>query len=135
MAAEAGFTIDIQATESNSAIQASVDGQFELYLTYWSGRTDPDGNLYNFVSCNAPPALNVARYCYAEVDQELDASRTVEATADRLAHYSKIADRILADRPLIYLWHPTWLFAMNAKLAGFTPYPDGLIRPQDLRMQ
>jgi peptide/nickel transport system substrate-binding protein len=135
MAAEAGFTIDIQATEAGSAIQASVDGQFDLYLTYWSGRTDPDGNLYNFVACKAPPALNVAHYCNSEVDQELDASRTTEATADRLAHYAKVADRILTDRPLIYLWHPTWLFAMNAKLAGFAPYPDGLIRPQGLRMQ
>ena len=41
----------------------------------------------------------------------------------------------LADRPLIYLWHQKWLYAMNAKLAGFTPYPDGLIRPQGIKMQ
>jgi len=24
---------------------------------------------------------------------------------------------------------------MSAKLTGFTPYPDGLIRPQGIRMQ
>jgi len=24
---------------------------------------------------------------------------------------------------------------MNAKLAGFAPYPDGLIRPQGIKMQ
>ena len=41
----------------------------------------------------------------------------------------------LADRPLIYLWHPKWLYAMSRKLTGFTPYPDGLIRPQGLRME
>jgi peptide/nickel transport system substrate-binding protein len=135
MAAEAGFDIKIQATESGAAIQASVDGQFELYMTNWSGRSDPDGNLYNFVSCKAPPALNVARYCNPAVDEELDASRTAEDTASRLMHYAKIADRILADRPLIYLMHPTWLFAMSAKIAGFEPYPDGLIRPQGMTMQ
>jgi hypothetical protein len=28
-----------------------------------------------------------------------------------------------------------WLYAMNAKLNGFSPYPDGLIRPQGLAMQ
>ena len=135
MAAEAGFDIKIQATESNAAIQASVDGQFELYLNYWSGRTDPDGNLYNFVSCKAPPALNVARYCNPTVDEELDAARTAEDAASRLAHYAKVADHILTDRPLIYLWHPTWLFAMSAKITGFEPYPDGLIRPQGMTMQ
>jgi peptide/nickel transport system substrate-binding protein len=37
---------------------------------------------------------------------------------------------VLAERPIIYLWHQKWLYAMSAKLAGFTPYPDGLIRPQ-----
>ncbi len=134
MASEAGFDIKIQAAESISAIQASVDGQYELYLNYWSGRTDPDGNLYNFVSCKGPPALNVTRYCNAAVDEELDAARTAEDTAARLVHYAKAADRILADRPLIYLWHPTWLFAMNAKLTGFAPYPDGLIRPQGMQL-
>jgi peptide/nickel transport system substrate-binding protein len=132
MAGEAGFDIQIQAAESNTAIQASVDGQFELYLTYWSGRTDPDGNLYNFISCKGPPALNVAKYCNPEVDAELDAARTAQTTADRLAHYAKVADHTLNDRPLIYLWHPTWLFATSAKITGFTAYPDGLIRPQGM---
>ena len=135
MAAEAGFDIKIQATESGAAIQASVDGQFELNLNYWSGRTDPDGNLYNFVSCKAPPALNVSRYCNPTVDEELDAARTAEDAASRLAHYAKVADHILSDRPLIYLWHPSWLFAMSAKITGFEPYPDGLIRPQGMMMQ
>jgi peptide/nickel transport system substrate-binding protein len=134
MAADAGFDIKIQAAESIAAIQASVDGQYELYLNYWSGRTDPDGNLYNFVSCKGPPALNVTHYCDAEVDQELDAARTAEDVPGRLAHYAKAADRLLADRPLLYLYHPAWLFAMTAKLSGFEAYPDGLIRPQGMQM-
>jgi peptide/nickel transport system substrate-binding protein len=132
MASEAGFDIQIQAAESNTAIQASVDGQFELYLTYWSGRTDPDGNLYNFVSCKGPPALNVAKYCNPDVDAELDAARVALTTPERLAHYAKVAEHTLNDRPLIYLWHPTWLFATSTKITGFTPYPDGLIRPQGM---
>ena len=132
MAGEAGFDIQIQAAESNTAIQASVDGQFDLYLAYWSGRTDPDGNLYNFISCKGPPALNPTHYCNPAVDAELDAARTAEDIPGRLAHYAKVADQVLADRPLIYLWHPTWLFATSTKITGFAPYPDGLIRPQGM---
>jgi peptide/nickel transport system substrate-binding protein len=79
--------------------------------------------------------LNTAHYCNQDVDKELDAARAIDAPAERLAHYAKVAERTLADRSLIYLWHQKWLYAMNAKLAGFTPYPDGLIRPQGLRMQ
>jgi peptide/nickel transport system substrate-binding protein len=116
-------------------LQLATNGEFEAYLIGWSGRTDPDGNLYNFVACKAPPALNSPHYCNADVDAELDAARTAAAPAERLAHYAKAAGHTLADRPLIYLWHAKSLYAMNKKLAGFTPYPDGLIRPQGLRME
>jgi peptide/nickel transport system substrate-binding protein len=135
MAGEAGFTINIQATEFASSLQLAANGEFEAYLIGWSGRSDPDGNIYNFASCKGPPALNAGRYCNADVDQELDAARTAEAPAERLAHYAKVAEHRLADRPLIYLWHNKWLYAMSKKLAGFTPYPDGLIRPQGLKME
>jgi peptide/nickel transport system substrate-binding protein len=135
MAAEAGFTINIQATEFASSLQLATNGEFEAYLIGWSGRTDPDGNIYNFVACKAPPAINAGHYCNADVDRELDAARTAAEPAERLAHYAKVAERTLADRPLIYLWHNKWLYAMSKKLAGFTPYPDGLIRPQGLRME
>src|SRR5207248_2493243 len=63
MAAESGFDIKIQATEFASSLDLAVKGDYEAYLIGWSGRTDPDGNIYNFVSCKAPPALNTGHYC------------------------------------------------------------------------
>jgi peptide/nickel transport system substrate-binding protein len=135
MAGEAGFDIKIQATEFASAIDISTRGDYEAFLIGWSGRTDPDGNLYIFVSCKAPPALNTGHYCNQDVDTELDASRGTSDPAERMAHYAKIAALTLSDRPLIYLWHQKWIYAMNAKLAGFEAYPDGLIRPQNVKMQ
>ena len=135
MAAEAGFDIKIQATEFASSLDLATKGDFEAYLFAWSGRTDPDGNIYNFVACKAPPGLNLSRYCYQDVDRELEAAREADTLAERLSHYSKVAERVLADRPVIYLWHQKWLYGTSAKLTGFTPYPDGLIRPQGLRFQ
>jgi peptide/nickel transport system substrate-binding protein len=135
MASEAGFDIKIQATEFASSIDIAQRGDFEAYLIGWSGRTDPDGNLYNFVSCKAPPALNASRYCNPDVDAELDAERTASTPEERMTHFAKIAAITLVDRPLIYLWHQKWLYAMSSKLTGFTPYPDGLIRPQGIAVQ
>jgi peptide/nickel transport system substrate-binding protein len=132
MAKESGFEIRIQATEFATSLQASEKGDFEAYLIGWSGRSDPDGNIYNFVACKAPPALNAGRYCNKDVDLELDAARETEARAKRLAHYRKVAEQVLHDRPRIYLYHPKFLYAANTKLSGFTPLPDGLIRPQGL---
>jgi peptide/nickel transport system substrate-binding protein len=135
MAAESGFDIKIQATEFASALDLAVKGDFEAFLVGWSGRTDPDGNIYNFVACKAPPALNIGYYCNPEVDRELEAARQTADLAERTPHYTKIAEHVLADRPLIYLWHGKYLYGTSAKLTGFTPYPDGLIRPQGIRMQ
>jgi len=135
MAAEAGFDIKIQATEFASSLDLAQKGEFEAYLIGWSGRTDPDGNLYNFVSCKAPPALNSSRYCNQDVDAELDAERIGGSPEERMSHFAKIAAITLVDRPLIYLWHLKWLYAMSGKLTGFTAYPDGLIRPQGMAMQ
>ena len=135
MAKESGFEIRIQATEFATSLQASERGDFEAYLIGWSGRSDPDGNIYNFVACRAPPALNAGRYCNKDVDRELDAAREAGARAERLAHYRTVAQQVLQDRPRIYLYHPKFLYAASTKLSGFTPLPDGLIRPQGLRLE
>jgi peptide/nickel transport system substrate-binding protein len=135
MAKESGFDISIQATEFATSLQLSAKGDFEAYLIGWSGRTDPDGNIYNFVSCKAPPALNEERYCNQDVDRELDAARTAMSPDERLVHYRTVAEHTLVDLPIIYLYHNKWLWAFSNKLTGFAPLPDGLIRPQELRLE
>ena len=45
------------------------------------------------------------------------------------------AEDILQDLPIIYLHHPKFRYAATVKLSGFAPLPDGLIRPQGLRLQ
>jgi peptide/nickel transport system substrate-binding protein len=132
MAKESGFDIHIQAAEFASLLQFVAKGDFEAFLVGWSGRVDPDGNIYNLVTCNSP--YNDGHYCNPEVDRELDAARKVDTRVDRLAHYRNVAEHILQDLPITYLYHGKWLYAHAATLSGFTPYPDGLIRPQGLRL-
>jgi peptide/nickel transport system substrate-binding protein len=132
MAKESGFDIRLRAAEFASALQLAAKGDFEAFLLGWTGRIDPDGNIYNLVTCNSP--FNDGHYCNPEVDRELDAARTVDARADRLAHYRIAAQRVLQDLPIIYLYHGKWLYASTTRLSRLIPYPDGLIRPQGLRM-
>ena len=133
MAKESGFDIRIQATESTSAYQHAASGDFEAFLWGWNGRIDPDGNISSILECNA--AYNYLHYCSPEVDRELDIARTLEARADRLAHYRVAAEHVLQDLPIIYLYHAKWLYASTARLSGFITYPDGLIRPQGLKLE
>jgi peptide/nickel transport system substrate-binding protein len=98
----------------------------------WSGRVDPDGNLYTFYGCKE--AQNYQGYCKAEVDDLLNKSRSTVDVAQRIKLYEQIAAEIVKERPLIYLYHRNWLWAYNKKLTGVRPIPDGLIRVQGLKM-
>ncbi|HUN46246.1 MAG TPA: ABC transporter substrate-binding protein [Stellaceae bacterium] len=133
MAGEAGFDVKLQATEFASALKLSTDGTMQAFQIGWSGRIDPDGNLYTFVACGA--ALNDGHYCNPTVDEELKAARAVDDPAERMKHYDKAAGILLTDLPIIYLYHRKLIFAFNKKVTGFTPYPDGLIRPQGLALK
>jgi len=132
MAREAGFDVKIQATEFATSLNMADKGDFEAYVLAWSGRADPDGNLYSFDACNQP--LNYAGYCNAETDALLNQSRTLRDPAERKKVYEQIAARVLKDRPIVYLYHRNWLWAYSAKLTGVRNVPDGLLRIAGLKL-
>ena len=132
MAKEAGFDIKIQATEFATSLNLADKGQFEAYLLNWSGRADPDGNLFSFYGCKQP--LNYSGYCRPEVDELLTKSRSTLDPALRSGLFEKIATETLKDRPIIYQYHRKWLWAYNKKLTGVRTIPDGLMRVQGLKM-
>jgi len=132
MAKEAGFDVKLQATEFATSLDMADKGQFEAYVLAWSGRADPDGNLFSFDGCKQP--LNYAGYCKPEVDELLNRSRTTLEPAERKKVFEQIAAIVLKDRPIVYLFHRHWLWAHTAKLSGLRMIPDGLVRVQGLRM-
>ena len=132
MSKDAGFDVKIQTTEFATSLNLADKGEFDAYVLAWSGRADPDGNLYSFDACKQP--LNYSGYCVAEVDAMLNDSRSLRDPAERKRAYDKIAARVLADRPIIYLYHRNWLWAFNAKLSGVRNVPDGLLRVTGLKL-
>lgn len=126
MAAEAGFDVKIDATEFATSLGAADRGNFQAFLIGWSGRSDPDGNLYSFLHTGAP--LNYAHYSNKEVDAWLDEGRAATDVAVRRTIYGKIAAQSEADLPIMYLYSPTVIVGMTKKLTGFQPVPDGMIR-------
>src|SRR4030095_11552541 len=73
MAKEAGFEIKIQAAEFATSLNMADKGEYEAYILAWSGRADPDGNLYNFHGCKQP--TNYTGYCKPEMDELLNKQR------------------------------------------------------------
>lgn len=132
MAAEAGFDIQLRSTEFATLLKEQTAGNFELSQIGWSGRVDPDGNIHQFVSCKG--SLNDSKYCDQTVDQALNEARTANDIAKRKELYG-IANKVLMeDAPIIYLYHQTWIWAMRKNVEGFTPYPDGMIRLKNVKL-
>ena len=132
MAAEAGFDVHIQAIEFASSLQASNRGDYEAYMIGWSGRVDIDGNTYSFL--HSGQGNNVSHYADPTVDKLLDEARGMTDVASRKALYAQMWQQEGKDLPITYLWIPRNIVGMSAKLQGFRPIPDGMIRVQGLEM-
>jgi peptide/nickel transport system substrate-binding protein len=132
MVREAGFDVKIQSTEFATSLNMADKGDFEAYVLAWSGRADPDGNIFSFDGCKQP--LDYAGYCKQEVDDLLNRSRTTLDPSERKKIYAELAAIVLKDRPIVYLFHRHWLWAYTNKLSGLRTIPDGLVRVQGLRM-
>jgi peptide/nickel transport system substrate-binding protein len=132
MTAEAGFDVHIQAMEFASSLAASTRGEFEAYLIGWSGRVDIDGNTYQFL--HTGQGNNVSHYSSPIVDKLLEEGRGTTDMAKRLAAYQQLWPVLRRDLPVTYLYSTRNIVAMSAKLQGFRPIPDGMIRLQGLEM-
>jgi len=132
MAAEAGFDVHIHATEFAASLSLSEQGDYEAYLIGWSGRVDIDGNIYAFL--HSHQANNVTGYANPTVDNLLDEARGMTDMAKRKALYAEMWNQEVQDLPLLYLWTGRNIVGMSAKLTGFRPVPDGMIRVQGLEL-
>lgn len=126
MAAEAGFDIQLRATEFATLLSENAAGNFDMSQQGWSGRIDPDANIHPFVSCEG--GNNDQKYCNAEVDALLAQARAEPDPEARKALYDQTREILSADLPLIYLYHIKYFTTMRQGIEGFEPYADGIIR-------
>ena len=133
MAAEAGFDMKIRVTEFATSLKEAEQGRFQAYFIGWSGRVDPDGNIFVFMKTKAPQ--NNGFYSGAEVDQWLDDQRKVSSVVERKAIFEKTTGKLLADGPIIYLYHRPVIIAHSIKLDGYKQLPDGLVRVTGLKLK
>ena len=79
--------------------------------------------------------INDSKYCNPDVDKLLDEARRSTDNAVRKAKYDAARDILIQDMPIIYLYHQTWIWALSDKMEGFTAYPDGMIRLENVKFK
>jgi ABC-type transport system substrate-binding protein len=92
-------------------------GAFDLAYVPWPMGADPDDSF--LLACGAP--ANYMRWCDPAVDA---LERRAIATPDRPARaalYARIARRVAAAVPIVYLFNPVYVYAYQRRLRGFAP--------------
>ncbi|MFK4085523.1 ABC transporter substrate-binding protein [Kribbella sp. NPDC020789] len=126
MVKEGGFELVIKPVEYASLLDQQDRGDFEILQLGWSGRVDPDANIFNFVGTTG--SQNVAGYSNPELDKLLTDARQSTDQAQRIKLYGEVVAKLQQDEPLIYLYRQRNLTGVSKKLLGVQTYPDGVIR-------
>jgi peptide/nickel transport system substrate-binding protein len=126
MAGEAGFAVKVEPSEFTTALDRGDQGDFDVFSIGWSGRIDPDGNLFN--QQQSEGALNYGGEANPAVDKGLAEGRTTSDTAKRREIYQQLVGTLLRDRNIIYLYHDQLFTGSRNDVAGVEVRPDGLPR-------
>lgn len=131
MAGEAGINVKLKTMEFATSLQAQSKGEYEAYIVGWSGRVDPDGNIYSFYGKDAP--LNENGFDDEEVQSLLIKARGEADGEKRKQLYASAMSKVIDTRPQLYLYHPKWQWGISKDIDGFKPYGDGMPRLRDVK--
>ncbi|MGE3267991.1 MAG: ABC transporter substrate-binding protein [Chloroflexota bacterium] len=124
--AESGITLEIELLENTVLGTRALKREYEASINGWSGRPDPDGNVFNFF--HSKGAQNRSDYLNPEVDKLLEAARSTYDNAERKKLYSQANELILEDSPVIFSQHRPEVKVMTKKVQNFSHVPDGMMR-------
>ncbi|GAX90069.1 ABC transporter substrate-binding protein [Effusibacillus lacus] len=126
----AGIDVQLEKVEFGQMLEKGKAVNHQALMLGWSGRPDPDQNIYQFMKTKEPN--NYTGYSNTKVDELLLAARTETDTTKRKGIYDE-AMKILNDElPYIYTYHEANLLGFSKSVQGFEYVPDGLIRTANL---
>lgn len=118
----------LERVEFGALLEQSTNGDFQAVLLGWSGRIDPDLNIYDFTVTGGD--FNDSGYSNPAVDKLLNEARRISDKSKRKELYDRVMEHLHEDAPYVYLYHANTEtdFAMQKSVVGFRPYLDGILR-------
>jgi peptide/nickel transport system substrate-binding protein len=129
----AGIEMNIAVMDGGAQIAKRKAGDFEATMALWSGRPDPDGNMFSHFITGG--ANNWGHYSNPRVDDLLRQARASADLTDRKRAYSEATRLIADDAPVIFLHHPGWEKAWRKPVQGYVEIPDGRMRFERVWLQ
>ncbi len=128
--AKADIRAEVATLEFAQILKRQTDRAFSgLSLVGWSGRIDPDGNVYNQMYTGAP--FNDASYANREVDRLLD-EEGAETDQEKRRRILRQAEQIYVVDDPARIWYRFGVSHLLTakKVQGMEPYPDNVPRFQ-----
>lgn len=124
--AKAGMTMNLIQLDFPTLVADQQAGKFGASLAGWSGRIDPDGNMYNQLRTGA--AGNDAKFSNPMVDELMDKARTTTDQGERKGIYQQVQRLIVENAPLVYYRAALSYLLTRPNVVGMTLYPDSIMR-------
>jgi peptide/nickel transport system substrate-binding protein len=122
-----GFNVVLENAEFVTVLNRADAGNFDVEVGVgWSGRIDPDGNIYQFVTTKGE--LNDSGYSNPRLDLILNNARKATSLKARMTLYHAAQKLIEQTRPVIFTDHGLRILTVNKNVKGVKEFGDGLIR-------
>jgi len=128
MAADAGIHAQIQILEGAAFLEMMQKAQHQATLSIWSGRPDPDFDVYPFVTQTGIGGLNLADYVSDRATVLLDGARLLGDMSQRRRAYTEVSRIVADDVPYVFLFYPKEYKLISTHVRGFVQVPDGMVR-------
>ena len=108
----------IKLVDSATLLSDGNSKNFEMISYQWSGRPDPDGNIYQFFKTTPGTSLNWSGISNPQIDALLDKTREVSSQAERKKLYSELIKILQDELPMVFIVHPIEPKAFSPQGAG-----------------
>lgn len=116
-----GIKVNIQQETFATLLSDTQTHHFQAAVLGWSGRPDPDGNMYSWFHTGG--GNNNMQYSNPQVDAMLEAARASSDQATRTQDYQQAEQTIVQDASYVFLYHGISIQASSTKVKNFVVLP------------
>jgi peptide/nickel transport system substrate-binding protein len=117
----ANITMDIKMETFAAILSDTPAHNYQAALVGWSGRVDPDGNMYAWFHTGG--GFNDMQYSNTQVDALLDDARASSDQSKRTSDYQQAEQLMLAEAPYVFLNHGVAIQATTKNVQNFLLLP------------
>jgi peptide/nickel transport system substrate-binding protein len=121
----AGITVNIKQETFTTLLNDTSAFNFQAALIGWSGRPDPDGNMYSWFHTGG--GFNDMQYSNPQVDSLLEAARVSSDQTTRIMDYQQAEQQILQDASYVFINNGVNEQATATNVKNFVLLPTGMM--------